>query len=80
VEVAIGQYRYRADLDGNAIEIFRDGVSAGSATWNGGTIERFPEVLSADARDALTAAIANDLAKAWGASPASDRPVGGGGY
>jgi hypothetical protein len=69
VEVAIGQYRYRAELDGNAIELFRDGVSAGSATWNGGRIEGFPDVLSGDARDELTAAIEANLAKAWRARP-----------
>ena len=39
VEVVVRQYRYRAELDGNAIELYRDGVSAGSATWNGGRIE-----------------------------------------
>jgi len=50
VEVVIGQYRYRAELDGNAMELFRDGVAAGAATWNGGRIEGFPEVLSEDAQ------------------------------
>jgi hypothetical protein len=69
VEVAVGQYRYRADLDGNNIELFRDGVSAGSAIWNGGKIEGFPEVLSQDARDELTAAIDKNLTKAWRARP-----------
>jgi hypothetical protein len=65
VEVRIGQYQYRADVDGNAIALFRDGVPAGTATWNGGKIEGFPEALSKDARDELTAAIADNLAKAW---------------
>lgn len=65
VEVTVGQYHYRAELDGNQVELFRDGVSAGLATWNGGKIERFPEVLSQDARDELTAAIQHNLAKAW---------------
>jgi hypothetical protein len=69
VEVRVGQYQYRADVDGNAIALFRDGVSAGTATWNGGKIEGFPEVLSSDARDALTAAIADNLVKAWRAKP-----------
>ena len=65
VEVTIGEYRYRADLDGNQLELFRDGVSAGAAIWNGGTIEGFPSVLSEDARDALTFAIKHNLGKAW---------------
>ena len=63
VEVAIGQYRYRAEIDGNRLELFRDGVSAGSASWNGGKIEGFPDVLSEDARDDLTAAIKESLAR-----------------
>ena len=65
VEVTIGQYQYRAEVDGNDMELFRDGVSAGHATWNGGEIEKWPEALSNDARDALTAAIAGNLGKAW---------------
>jgi len=69
VEVGIGQYQYRAELDGNRIELFRDGVSAGPATWNGGKIEDFPDVLSEDARDELTAAIMKNLGKAWRAGP-----------
>ena len=69
VEATIGQYQYRADLDGNQIELFRDGVSAGSAIWNGGKIEGFPDVLSEDARDELTAAILKNLVKAWRAGP-----------
>ncbi len=68
VEVQIGDYRYRADLDGNQIALFRDGVSAGMATWNGGQIEGFPRVLSEDARDELTAAIVKNLGKAWRAT------------
>lgn len=63
VEVAIGQYQYRAEIDGNRLELFRDGVSAGSASWNGGKIEGFPAVLSEDARDELTTAIAESLAR-----------------
>ena len=69
VEVVVGQYRYRAELDGNAIKLYRDGVSAGSATWNGGRIEGFPDVLSEDARDDLTSAIEKNLVKAWRARP-----------
>ena len=65
VEVTIGQYEYRAEVDGNEVALFRDGVAAGHATWNGGRIEKFPEGLSEDARDALTAAIAGNLGKAW---------------
>jgi hypothetical protein len=63
VEVVIGQYSYRADIDGNRLELFRDGVSAGSASWNGGRIEGFPDVLSEDARDDLTTAIQVSLAR-----------------
>lgn len=69
VEVAIGEYRYRADLDGNQLYLFRDGKSAGTAIWNGGKIEDFPAVLSEDARDELTLAIEKNLAKAWRAVP-----------
>jgi hypothetical protein len=69
VEIGVGQYRYRAELDGNAIELFRDGAPAGSATWNGGKIEGFPEALSEDAREKLTAAIEGNLLKAWRARP-----------
>jgi hypothetical protein len=69
VEVRVGQYQYRAEVDGNAVELFRDGVSAGAATWNGGRIEGFPDVLSEDARDALTAGIEDNLVKAWRARP-----------
>lgn len=69
VEVTVGQYHYRADLDGNAVELFRDGASAGHATWTGEKIEGFPKVLSEDAHDALNAAIVNNLQKAWRARP-----------
>lgn len=69
VEVTIGQYQYRAELDGNRIELFRDGVSAGPAVWNGGKIEDFPDVLCEDARDALTEAIKANLGKAWRSGP-----------
>jgi hypothetical protein len=65
VEVTIGQYKYRAELDGNQMELFRDGVSAGAAVWNGGKIEGFPRTLSEDARDELTLAIEKNLAQAW---------------
>ncbi|HEY4119040.1 MAG TPA: hypothetical protein VGM56_14340 [Byssovorax sp.] len=65
VEVSVGQYRYRAELDGNAVELYRDGVLAGDARWNGAEIEGFPLALSDDARDALTAAIVHNLEKAW---------------
>jgi hypothetical protein len=69
VEVRIGEYVYRAEVDGNAVALYRDGLPAGDAQWNGGKIERFPEVLSEDARDELTQAIATNLAKAWRARP-----------
>jgi hypothetical protein len=69
VEVDVGQYHYRADLDGNAVELYRDGAYAGPATWSGQTIESFPDTLSEDAHDALDAAIAQNLRKAWRARP-----------
>jgi hypothetical protein len=69
VEVTIGEYAYRAELDGNRIELYRDDVSAGHATWAGGKIEDFPAVLSEDARDALTRGIRHNLEKAWRAEP-----------
>jgi hypothetical protein len=69
VDVSIGEYRYRADVDGDAVELFRDGVPAGYARWSGGRIEGFPDVLSNDARDELTVAIAKNLGKAWLAGP-----------
>jgi hypothetical protein len=64
VEVTIGEYRYGATLDGNRAELFRDGVFAGHATWGGQSLEDFPDVLSADAHDALDAAIRDNLHKA----------------
>jgi hypothetical protein len=69
VEARIGEYLYRAELDGNEIALFRDGASAGLATWNGGQIEGFPAVLSEDARDELTAGIVKNLGKAWRGTP-----------
>lgn len=74
VEVKIGQYQYRAELDGNRMELWRDGVSAGPATWNGGKIEGFPATLSEDARDELTAAIEKNLAQAWRAHVETSGP------
>ena len=74
VEVTIGQYKYRADLDGNQMELWRDGVSAGGAVWNGGKIEGFPKTLSEDARDELTAAIHKNLAQAWRARVETSDP------
>jgi hypothetical protein len=75
VEATIGEYRYRADLDGNQIELWRDGVSAGPAIWNGGKIEGFPATLSEDARDELTLAIEHQLATAWRARVENDGPA-----
>jgi hypothetical protein len=69
VNVRVGDYLYHADVDGNAVALFRDGVLAGNATWNGGEIEKFPETLGVDAQEALTAAIARNLGKAWRARP-----------
>ena len=69
VEVAVGQYTYRAELDGNAVALYRDGKFAGDATWGGMRIEGFPAALSKDAEDALNAAIRQNLQKAWRAAP-----------
>jgi hypothetical protein len=65
VEVTIGQYTYRAELDGNSVELFRDGAHAGRATWTGQKLEDFPKTLSVDAEDALNAALGHNLSKAW---------------
>lgn len=75
VEATIGEYRYRAELDGNQIELWRDGVHAGAAIWNGGKIEGFPATLSEDARDELTLGIARHLAQAWRARVENDGPA-----
>jgi hypothetical protein len=72
VDVMVGQYSYRAVLDGNAVELFRDGAHAGHSTWTGQTMEPWPDVLSVDARDKLSAAIQTQLAKAWRASTTTD--------
>ena len=72
VEVRIGEYTYRAEVDGNRVELFRDGVSAGTATWGGKRIEDWPAVLATDARDALDAAILHNLRKAWYAAPPAE--------
>jgi hypothetical protein len=69
VEVMIGEYTYRAEVDGNRVELFRDGVSAGAATWSGHTIENFPRLLAQDAHDELDVAIRENLGKAWRAEP-----------
>ena len=73
-EATIGQYHYRAELDGNQVELWRDGVHAGAATWNGGKLEGFPRTLSEDARDELTAAIEKNLAQGWRARVENDGP------
>lgn len=72
VEVTIGQYKYAATLDGNRVELFRDGALAGHGTWTGQTIEDWPEVLSVDARDALNDALQRNLSKAWRSSTTVD--------
>ena len=74
VEVTIGQYHYRAEVDGNQVELWRDGVSAGGATWNGGKLEGFPRNLSEDARDELTVEIERNLQQAWRARVENDGP------
>lgn len=68
VEVTIGQYKYAAELDGNRVELFRDGAPAGHGTWTGQTIEDFPHNLSPDAKDKLSDAIQRNLATAWRSS------------
>lgn len=73
-EAKIGQYVYRAEVDGNQVELWRDGVHAGAATWNGGKLEGFPRTLSEDARDELTAAIEKGLQQAWRARVENDGP------
>lgn len=75
VEATIGEYHYRAELDGNQIELFRDGAPVGAATWNGGKIEGFPRNLSEDARDELTLGIEHSLAQAWRARVENDGPA-----
>jgi hypothetical protein len=64
VEVTIGTYVYRAAVEGNRVELWRDGDYAGSAVWTG-RLEQFPKNLSADAQDALEAAIDHNLRKAY---------------
>lgn len=73
-EATIGQYHYRAEVDGNQVELWRDGVHAGAATWNGGKLEGFPRNLSEDARDELTMAIEKNLQQAWRARVENDGP------
>lgn len=68
VEVTVGQYTYRAEVDGNNVDLYRDGASAGRAKWTGQTMEDFPHVLSEDAKDKLSFAIAHNLGKAWRAN------------
>ena len=75
IEATIGEYHYRAELDGNQIELWRDGVHAGVAIWNGGKIEGFPANLSEDARDELTLGIEKNLAQAWRARVENDGPA-----
>ena len=75
VDATIGEYHYRAELDGNQIELWRDGVRAGAALWNGGKIEGFPANLSEDARDELTLGIEKKLAQAWRARVENDGPA-----
>jgi hypothetical protein len=64
VEVNVGSYVYRADVDGGRVELYRDGDYAGTAAWTG-TLESFPKTLSADAKDKLEAAIDHNLRKAY---------------
>jgi hypothetical protein len=72
VEVTIGQYTYAATLDGNRVELFRDGAHAGHATWTGQTMEDFPHNLSPDAKDKLSDALQRNMSKAWRASTTSN--------
>jgi hypothetical protein len=72
VIVKVGQYEYRADLDGNHVDLFRDGKAIGEATWGGRRIESFPKALPTDAEDGLNAAIRGQLSKAWRAAPPAE--------
>ncbi len=63
LEVTLGQYHSCAEIGGNRLELFRDGASAGSASWHDGRIEQLPEQLSEDARDELTSALEQGLAR-----------------
>jgi hypothetical protein len=72
VEVRIGEYTYTARLDGNRVEVLRDGALAGHGIWGGLTIDDFPENVSEDARDALSAGIRANLEKAWRAAPEAE--------
>jgi hypothetical protein len=65
VELSIGAYRYRAELEGNHINLYRDGAFAGQATWTGAGIDKLPPAIGADAGEALNAAITKQLGKAW---------------
>ena len=65
VELEIGQYHYRAEMDGNDVRLYRDALWVADVTWNGARIEPWPDVLSTDARDGLQAAILHNLGKAW---------------
>jgi hypothetical protein len=72
VEVKIGEYTYMARLDGNRVDVYRDGVLAGHSTWGGQTIDDFPENVSLDARDELSAGIRANLGKSWRAAPPAE--------
>jgi hypothetical protein len=72
VEVRLGEYTYAARLDGNRVEVFRDGALAGQGIWGGQSIDDFPKNVSEDARDALSAAIRANLSKAWRAAPPAE--------
>jgi hypothetical protein len=72
VEVKVGQYAYRAELVGNAVDLFRDGAFAGKATWGGQRLQGFPSTLSTDAEDKLNAALLANLHKAWRAAPPAE--------
>lgn len=64
VEVRVGSYVYRADVEGGRVELYRDGDYAGTAAWTG-TLESFPKALSLDAKDKLETAINHNLRKAY---------------
>lgn len=86
VEVNIGDYKYRAEWKGervgNEVRVFRDGVLAGTAIWNGGLLDEFPPVLTGEANEKLSAAIRErHLKAAWSApteGAADERPEGSG--
>ncbi len=76
VQIQIGQYVFRAEVVGNAVELYRDGVHLGSSTWDGGSIADWPKAMTREAHDPLVQAIADNLRKGWRAKPEDEGGVG----